>query len=227
MVYVTGDLHGEYARFSDPAFRRLKKGDTLIVCGDFGFLWKGGKKEEALLRKIGKKRYTVLFLDGRHENFELLHAYPVTDWNGGKAQVVSGNLIHLLRGELYTLEGESYFTFGGGESPDRELRAAAGAWWEEEMPSPAEMRHGLETLMQAGKKVDYILTHEPSGKCRGLLESRGARLDGLNIYFNQLEEHVEYSRWFFGCQHLDKALSRRHRAVFRDVVPVRETPKRT
>lgn len=60
------------------------------------------------------------------------------------------------------------------------------------MPSPAEMRHGLETLMQAGKKVDYILTHEPSGKCRGLLESRGARLDGLNIYFNQLEEHVEY-----------------------------------
>lgn len=173
MVYVTGDLHGEYARFSDPAFRRLKKGDTLIVCGDFGFLWKGGKKEEALLRKIGKKRYTVLFLDGRHENFELLNAYPVTDWNGGKAQVVSGNLIHLLRGELYTLEGESYFTFGGGESPDRELRAAAGAWWEEEMPSPAEMRHGLETLMQAGKKVDYILTHEPSGKCRGLLESRG------------------------------------------------------
>ena len=128
MVYVTGDLHGEYARFSDPTFRRLKKGDTLIVCGDFGFLWKGGKKEEALLRKIGKKRYTVLFLDGRHENFELLNAYPVTDWNGGKAQVISGNLIHLLRGELYTLEGESYFTFGGGESPDRELRAAAGAW---------------------------------------------------------------------------------------------------
>ena len=117
MVYVTGDLHGEYARFSDPTFRRLKKGDTLIVCGDFGFLWKGGKKEEALLRKIGKKRYTVLFLDGRHENFELLNAYPVTDWNGGKAQVISGNLIHLLRGELYTLEGESYFTFGGGESP--------------------------------------------------------------------------------------------------------------
>ena len=40
------------ARFSAPAVRRLKKGDTLIVCGDFGFLWKGGKKEEALLKKI-------------------------------------------------------------------------------------------------------------------------------------------------------------------------------
>lgn len=226
MVYVTGDLHGEYARFSAPAVRRLKKGDTLIVCGDFGFLWKGGKKEEALLKKIGAKPYAVLFLDGRHENFDRLGAYPVTDWNGGRAQVISGRLVHLLRGELYTLEGETYFTFGGGESPDRELRAAAGTWWEEEMPTPAEMRHGLETLMKAGKKVDYILTHEPSGKCRGLLESREARLDGLNVYFNQLEEYVEYGRWFFGCQHLDKPLSRRHRAVFRDVVPVRESPKR-
>ncbi len=226
MVYVTGDLHGEYARFSAPAVRRLKKDDTLIVCGDFGFLWKGGKKEEALLKKIGAKPYAVLFLDGRHENFDLLGAYPVTDWNGGRAQIISGRLVHLLRGELYTLEGETYFTFGGGESPDRELRAAAGTWWEEEMPTPAEMRHGLEILIGAGKKVNYILTHEPSGKCRGLMESREARLDGLNVYFNQLEEYVDYDRWFFGCQHLDKPLSRRHRAVFRDVVPVRESPKR-
>ena len=107
MVYVTGDLHGEYARFSDPAFRRLKKGDTLIVCGDFGFLWKGGKKEEALLRKIGKKRYTVLFLDGRHENFELLNAYPVTDWNGGKAQVVSGNLSICCGGNCIPSRGKA------------------------------------------------------------------------------------------------------------------------
>ncbi len=226
MVFITGDLHGEYARFSDPAVRRLKKGDTLIVCGDFGFLWKGGKKEEALLKKIGNKPYTVLFLDGRHENYDLLNAYPVTEWNGGRVQVLCGTLIHLLRGERYTIEGETYFTFGGGESPDHDMRAEAGAWWEAEMPTPAEMRHGLETLMQADKKVDYILTHEPSGKCRGLLESRGARLNGLNIYFNQIEEHVAYKRWFFGCQHLDKTLSRRHRAVFRDVVPIREEEKR-
>lgn len=227
MVYITGDLHGDYARFSAPAVRRLRRGDTLIVCGDFGFLWKGGKKEEALLAKIGKKPYAVLFLDGTHENYGLLSGYPVTEWNGGRAQVIRGNLVHLLRGEIYTLEGETYFAFGGGESPDPDVRAAAGTWWEEEMPTPAEMRRGLEALINAGKQVDYILTHEPSGKCRGLLESRGARLDGVNIYLNQLEDYVTYKRWFFGCQHLDKALSRRHRAVFRDVVPVRENePKK-
>ena len=38
MVYVTGDLHGEWARFRARGIRRLKRNDTLLVCGDFGFL---------------------------------------------------------------------------------------------------------------------------------------------------------------------------------------------
>ena len=37
MVYITGDLHGDLARLSAPDMRQVKKGDTLIVCGDFGF----------------------------------------------------------------------------------------------------------------------------------------------------------------------------------------------
>lgn len=72
MIYITGDLHGDISRFSAPAMRRLRKGDTLIVCGDFGFVWDGSAKEQKLLKKIGAKPYTVLFLDGCHENFQLL-----------------------------------------------------------------------------------------------------------------------------------------------------------
>ena len=41
MIYVTGDMHGQISRFDDPALRRLKEKDTLLVCGDFGFLWDG------------------------------------------------------------------------------------------------------------------------------------------------------------------------------------------
>lgn len=53
MVYVTGDLHGEYAVFPIPPSAASKKA-TPIVCGDFGFLWKGGKKEEACSEKSAK-----------------------------------------------------------------------------------------------------------------------------------------------------------------------------
>ena len=39
MVYVTGDLHGDYSRFKRPEMKKLRAGDILLVCGDFGFIW--------------------------------------------------------------------------------------------------------------------------------------------------------------------------------------------
>lgn len=221
MVYITGDLHGDAARLTAPAWRQLRKGDTLIVCGDFGFLWDGSRKEKKRLKKLGSLPYTLLFLDGRHENFDLLAEYPVTEWNGGRAQIIEGNLIHLMRGEIYEIEDMSYFVFGGGESDDLDLRADANTWWEAEMPSEEEMNRGLENLAARDNKVDFIVTHEPSGKASGYL-TRRARLDGVNIYLNRIEETVKFKRWFFGCIHMDKTMSRQHRAVFNDVVPVHE-----
>ena len=222
MVYITGDTHGDYSRFTSPAARRLKKGDTLIVCGDFGFLWDGGKKERALLKKIARLPYTVLFLDGRHENYDLLKEYPIVEWNGGKAQAIGENLLHLLRGELYTIEYETYFVFGGGETPDPNLRTDAKTWWEEEMPTGEEMLAGRRRLEEAGNRVDFILTHEPSGKARGYMSGKGDRIDGVNIYLNTIEDSVEFGRWFCGCHHLDTPMSNRHLAVFREIVPVHE-----
>ena len=35
MIFITGDMHGLMERFQDSAFRHIKKGDTLIICGDF------------------------------------------------------------------------------------------------------------------------------------------------------------------------------------------------
>ena len=48
MIYVTADLHGDATRLHTKEIRRLKKGDTLIVLGDFGFLWQGTPKEKKL-----------------------------------------------------------------------------------------------------------------------------------------------------------------------------------
>ena len=53
MLYVTGDTHGDYERFTSSALKKLKKGDTLVICGDFGFIWDGSKNEEKMLKKIG------------------------------------------------------------------------------------------------------------------------------------------------------------------------------
>ena len=158
MIYLTGDTHGELERFQSPAVRRLRRGDSLIVCGDFGFLWNGGAAEEKILKKLGSKKYNILFVDGAHENYELLEKYPVAEWNGGKAQQISGNLYHLMRGQVFTLEGKTLFTFGGGESKERQMYKDVGRWWPQEMPSREEMEEGVANLRAHQMQVDYIVT---------------------------------------------------------------------
>lgn len=221
MIYVTGDMHGDPERLSDPALRRLKKGDTLLVCGDFGFVWDGSAAEEKRLRRIGRQKYTIAFLDGRHENFDRLAAYPVTEWNGGQAQVLNDRLVHLLRGEIYTLEGQRIFAFGGGESDDREFRIPGKSWWPAEMPTAAEMQHGLDRLAAENNRVDVILSHMPPRSSAARLNPRSA-MDGVSLFLSGLEDTVQCREWFFGALHQDRPIGAQRRAVFRDIVPLRE-----
>jgi hypothetical protein len=220
VIYITGDTHGEICRFDSGQAKKLKKGDTLIVCGDFGFLWDGGPKEEKILKRLGKKKYNILFLDGTHENFDLLEQYPVTEWNGGRVQNISGNLYHLMRGQVYTVEGKKLFVFGGGESTEKQMRIAAGKWWEREMPSMEEMREGVRNLSAVDMAVDYILTHEPAPRVMSHTVNPKESTNQLEAYFEQLVKQVKFEKWFFGSIHVDRKITAKNYAVFNDMIPV-------
>ena len=222
MVYVTGDTHGDYKRFSDPRLRELKKGDTLIVCGDFGFIWDGSRSEERILRRLGQKKYNICFLDGTHENFELLNSYPVEMWNGGKVHAISGNVYHLMRGQVYTLDGRRYFTMGGGESPDMDIRVEYNSWSKAEIPTKQELLDAAQVVDRTGGNIDVILTHEPPQRIKGFLQLKenkeAVRVTGLNTFFDELASFCKFKRWFFGSLHEDKFISKSHIAVFHNIV---------
>ena len=63
MVYITGDMHGDESRLYDKEWRKLKKDDVLIVCGDFGFVWDDSPRERSTLKYLGSRKFTVCFLD--------------------------------------------------------------------------------------------------------------------------------------------------------------------
>ena len=91
VICITGDLHGDFDRLCVPELKKLKSRDVLIVCGDFGFVWDGSKEEQKILKKIGKRRYDTLFVEGCHDNYELLKEYPVVAYKGGKARKEHGH----------------------------------------------------------------------------------------------------------------------------------------
>ena len=82
-IYVTGDIHAEPDRFNTENFpeqKEMTKDDYVIICGDFGGVWnKDGesKMETSALDGLDGKAFTTLFVDGNHENFDRLYAYPV------------------------------------------------------------------------------------------------------------------------------------------------------
>ena len=165
MIYLTGDLHGDLERFKSKEMKKLKKGDTLIVCGDFGFLWDGSKKEQSILKKLGRSKYQILFVEGTHDNLDLIAQYPLEDWNGGKARHISGSLYKLERGSVFTLEGRRFFVFGGGESQEMDIRQADGTWWPQELPDERNFEEARTKLGSVGWKVDYVITHTAPRAC--------------------------------------------------------------
>ena len=82
MIYITGDTHGEQARLLYPAAGELKPEDALIVCGDFGFLFRDDAEENDFLDRLEQMPGTYCFVDGNHEDFNAIFRYPETEWNG-------------------------------------------------------------------------------------------------------------------------------------------------
>ena len=221
MLYITGDTHGDPERLSKNELKMLSDGDTLIVCGDFGFLWNDDKKEHKILNSLMKRRYNICFVDGTHENFSLLNKYPVKVWNGGNVHEVRPNILHLMRGQLFTIDGLTVFTMGGGESPDIDDRIDTASWDREEIPTQAELLLGAEKLDSVGCAVDIIVTHEPPSKIKGFLklsETNQIRVTALNAYFDELSANCRFNHWFFGSLHMDKYISTTHIGVFHSII---------
>ena len=220
MIYVTGDLHGDIDRLKTPEIKKLKKRDTLIVLGDFGFVWDGSKKEQKILKWLGKRRYDLLFIEGTHDNYQLLKNYPEEEWCGGRTRLISGRLRWLCRGEVFEIEGKKIFCFGGGVSADREARAEQNTWWPEEAASEADRERALENLARHGFEVDHICTHEGPGQLVRFLDLEQNEVDDTEAFLEELSSQVRYRRWLFGARHLDRSIGPKAAAVYRRVLPL-------
>lgn len=227
MIYDTGDTHANQEKWLKEIHPVLHSGDVIIVNGDFGVgFWNGRYwSEELFYDWISKQEYTVLFCDGNHENFNKLQSYPIEYWNGGKVHKLRHNLIHLMRGEIYTVDGYKIFAFGGGYSLDKYRRQENISWWPQEMPSEEEYLNAERNLERNGYKVDYVITHTaPSESVFYLskLQSLGIKNDvveelPLTTFLDCIQEKLSYKHWFFGHFHVDLPIWRDQIAVLSSI----------
>lgn len=172
MIYITGDTHGDLSHFKDPKLKRLGEKDIVIVCGDFGFLWNpNDSKEKRNLEWLKKRKYTICFLDGAHENFDMLDSYTPYRWKGGNTHKIADNIYHLMRGEMFMFENKTFFVMGGGESEDKDMREDGVSWWKAELPTAEDLKNGQDNLREY-KYAEQLCAHlRGSGHCQGLLKA--------------------------------------------------------
>lgn len=227
-VFLTGDIHGtadigKVEDFSRVAEGRLSRDDFLIVLGDFGLVWGNPPRPDETRRLdwLESRPWTTLFIDGNHENFDLLGRLPVRKWHGGRVHVVRPHVLHLMRGEAFEIGGHSVFAAGGAHSADIKWRTPGTSWWPQEVPD-AEERERIEAHAREVGQVELLLTHcPPTGQYLRYKRLFPRFWGPSDEYTDWLEEHLEgtlgYRRWFYGHIHLDFPLDEPHTSLFNTV----------
>ena len=252
MIYITGDTHSDFTRFSTDSFyeqREMTNQDEnfVIICGDFGGIWdkEESKNEKYWLNWLENKPFTTLFLDGNHENFDRLVNYPMIKWNGGFVHVIRPHVLHLMRGQVFTIEDKKFFTFGGASSHDisggilepddpdfqekRHRLDRMGAlyrvnhvsWWKEELPTETEMETGKFNLAKHDNKIDFIISHSPSTSELYLMGGKGLyEPDILSNYLEEIKATTEYKKHIFGHMHTSKAINDKDICLYEQIIRI-------
>ena len=223
-TFLKGDIHGNLFEVIDFINRfNLGKNDNIIILGDCGIAWRKDKKDLAQNIKLwnecgnGVKLY---FIDGNHENFNILNSLPIEN-NMGK---IADNIYHLRRGQVYEFENKKILVCGGADSIDKYRRIENFTWWKEEAISQ-------ETIddIPAGH-YDYVLTH-----CcpRSVFEKNRIYLSTLQFLdenkinhssedmLEQLKNKITFDHWFFGHYHINRNLDEKFTCLFEDFMEVR------
>lgn len=253
MIYITGDTHGDFRRLSNKNQKKneihIGMGDYVIICGDMGLCWAKDKEFEWNCEWFAQTKFTTLFVPGNHDNYDIIAEYPLEEWHGGKARhIVKDKVILLERGQIFDIDGYTFFTFGGGQTHDIEsglfrkedpdfkekaykarkrglsYRIIGESWWEQELPSEEEMQEGLSNLAKVNYKVDYLITHCCASTMQTAIDHvirRGCKPDRLTEYFEVLEGKLTYKHWYFGHYHLDKKIDEKHTVLYHEILQLK------
>lgn len=211
-IYVCGDTHFPHDGWKLtnrhwPEQRQLNKNDYLIILGDFGMIWNAiPDKEELYIKKeLSKRKFTTLFLDGNHENFDRLEQLPEIDMLGGKVGVYTDSIYHLKRGYVYDICGKKIFTFGGAMSTDKVYRTFGVSWWKQETQTKEEEDFAYDNLEKVDFKVDHVLTHAApkSIVSQFTFIDPERHNDPVARFLDILRCRVEFDSWHFGHYHKD------------------------
>lgn len=221
-ILVTGDVHGDILLLLEMV-RSIENDEMLFVTGDFGLFWfdinSNSDKYTILNNMLESKNAYIVFVDGNHENHNFINRTEISEFCGAKYHKLLPRVIHIMRGEIVNIDGIKIFCFGGAYSVDRFWREKNKTYFEEELPNENEYDSGLNNLINADFKVDYIITHTCQRRLVKKLGQRHKAIEEIKLqnYIQWIVDNVEYKKHYFGHWHMDKKISESDIAIFNNI----------
>ncbi|MCR4739252.1 MAG: metallophosphoesterase [Lachnospiraceae bacterium] len=222
---ISGDTHGmldigKVVSFFEEHEGEYSQDDYLIICGDVGVCGFSASEEREVRGVLRNLPVTTLFIDGNHENFEHLNSYGVEEWNGGKVHFIESGIIHLMRGQVFEIDGTSFFTFGGAYSIDKMYRTEGISWFPEEIPVREEYEEGWLNLEKKDFRVDYILTHSAPREVAAAMGYGEMSDDEIELrqYLQRVADNTDFKAWYFGHFHEDTEVEDMFFCLYDDII---------
>ena len=223
-LFFVGDTHGcvEMKKLSNkhfPIARELTKKDIVFILGDAGFLWDDSKETKYWDDWAEDRPFSIVSTLGNHENYPAIRSIPTEDWNGAKIHRVRPHVAYIENGEIFNLNGFSFFCMGGATSMDKGIRTEGKNWWAEEIPSYKEMDYAARNLQAHNMKVDYILTHCAPNKVVQYMYPNSFESDPLTSYLDKyVDKCVAYKNWLCGHYHTDRTIFDKYYVLYNDFI---------
>jgi len=220
-IALAGDAHGNPKMVSSKSWPEGKEygpKDLVIFLGDFGLFWSNppSKEETYWLEWLAEKEYTVAFVDGNHENFDVIDAFPEEEkWEGnvGVYETKLGPIYHLKRGEVYQFDPDSdekFLAIPKALSIDKAYRTEGRSWWSGESLSAAQETNTLDNLDLCDWKVKTVLTHTiPDSVVLAFVDNPNSPKfhDPVAKFLEFIANKLEFEEWHFGHFHNDRAFT--------------------
>ena len=179
---------------------------------------------------------------GNHENYDAYKDYPKEEWHGGQIQRIRPSVLHLMRGQVYELNGRKFFTMGGASShdiqdgilepddPDFEekfqqleqrgalFRVNHRSWWAEELPSEAEYLEARANLERVHWNVDYIISHCCPSSIQDVFSGGMFKKDALTEFFDEVCQRCTFRYWFFGHYHSNMVIEKKYAMLYEQII---------
>ncbi|MDZ7913744.1 MAG: metallophosphatase [Rhodococcus sp. (in: high G+C Gram-positive bacteria)] len=155
-IALAGDWHADTHHGVAAIEHAARRNATVLIhLGDFGYRFTDMYLDtlDDTLRRCG---LVLGFVDGNHEDFDRLLAYPLAD---SGLRYLRERIVHLPRGWRWSWGSTQCLALGGAYSIDRILRVEGTSWWPQEAITVEE----AETAV-AGGTADAMFCHDcPAG----------------------------------------------------------------